>query len=818
MIRRIFLFLFLLFFSCDSKDEIKNNLYDYIPSNTILVVKINNHTTLKNIIKNNPIISSLRSLDLTLFSTLEEITPHEISSPTLFCFTPYGKNKMAVTIINRSLVKDSLKKSDNRYTIYNGEKISEFNLNKNLYFKSYLKNIEFISNSKLILENSIRLFQNRTKGIQSKDFYNLAEFLNNNSTANILIKYNAHKFFKDIFLHTPLFPLIGESWSSYDLNLRVDPLAFDGIHFINDSIPNNLSLIKDLDSKEIYSDNIIPQNFNSLLIIPVDNFEILESNFKKYSRYKNLAIKNIDFKPFNLINEISWINYMNENAIFLHLKSDDNLNDILYDEEIFLKEFRNVKIVKKNLPNDLLSFSSNFTISPKLNFTSKINDFIIYSESENLLKKIITDFKESKTLGQNINYKTLKSSLSSKSSFLWLGNSKSLKTSWEKNENKNIQKFPAEKFPIIAFQGVNDSELLQIRFTAQKIINEEKTESVSSQFSLSIDNPISLEPKFFYNHLTKKMDIAVQDDNNFLYLFSNTGNLFWKKKLSNPIVGKINQVDIFNNKKNQMAFNTLDDFIVIDRNGKKVSPLKIKLSKAKKINPISIFDYDQNKKYRFLISSENEISMYDKKAKKVKGFKFEKTSSKILFPPKHIRIKNKDYIVFQLSNGILKIIDRRGKDRIKVKEKIDFSNNEVYLYRNSFTTTDKNGNLIQVDLKGNVFKTPLKLSNDHKINMTPKTLVTLSENILTIKGVPVILPYGNYTSPQIFYFNDTLYISVTNIDSSKVYLFFSSGKLVNGFPVYGNSSVDISNIDSDKNLELIVKSEKDSFILYEIPQ
>ena len=44
--------------------------------------------------------------------------------------------------------------------------------------------------------------------------------------------------------------------------------------------------------------------------------------------------------------------------------------------------------------------------------------------------------------------------------------------------------------------------------------------------------------------------------------------------------------------------------------------------------------------------------MYDKKAKKVKGFKFEKTSSKILFPPKHIRIKNKDYIVFQLSNGI----------------------------------------------------------------------------------------------------------------------------------------------------------------------
>ena len=59
MIRRIFLFLFFLFFSCDSKDEIKNNLYDYIPSDTVLVIKINNHNTLKNIIKNNLIISSL---------------------------------------------------------------------------------------------------------------------------------------------------------------------------------------------------------------------------------------------------------------------------------------------------------------------------------------------------------------------------------------------------------------------------------------------------------------------------------------------------------------------------------------------------------------------------------------------------------------------------------------------------------------------------------------------------------------------------------------------------------------------------------------
>jgi len=817
MIRTIFIFLFFLLLSCKSSNDINDNLYDFIPSDTVLVIKINNFNTVNNVIKNNPLISSLKFLDKNLFKTIDEITPSEISPPLLFCFTPFGKTKMAITIINKSAPKDSLKNFNKKYSIYNGEKITEIKSKENSYFKSQIEEIEFISSSKLILENSIRLFQNNTKGIQSKDFYNLTEFLDSNSPVNVLLRYDANQFFKNIFIESPLFPLIGESWSSYDLNLRVDPLAFDGVHFINDSIPNNLTLIQDLDPKETFSENIIPQNFKSLFIMPVDNFEILESNFIKYSRHNNIAIKKIDFEPFNHVNEISWINYMDENAVFLHLKSDENLNDILYDEKKILKEFRSFKIIKKTLPYDFINFSSNFIKSPKLRFSSKIDDFIVYTESENLLKKVISDYIENKSLNHNINFKALKSALASKSSFLWIGDSESLKKAWGKSySKKSTKKFPSEKFPMIAFQGKNDGEILQIRFTAQKNIENKKTQNVSNQFSLSIDNPISLPPKFLYNHLTKKMDIAVQDDNNILYLFSNTGNLFWKKKLSNQIIGEINQVDIYNNKKNQMAFNTLDEFIIIDRNGRKVNPLNIKFSKSNRINPLSVFDYDQNKKYRFLISSGDRISMYDNKAKKVKGFRLEKTSNEILFPPKHLRIKNKDYITIQLKNGVLKIINRKGRDRIKVKEKIDFSNNEIYLYRNSFTTSDKKGNIIQIDLKGNVFKSALKLSADHKINMTSKTLVTLSENILTIKGVPVTLPYGNYTSPQIFYINDTIFISVTNIDSSQVYLFFSNGKLVNGFPVYGNSKIDLSNIDNDKYLELVVKSEKESLILYEI--
>ena len=121
-----------------------------------------------------------------------------------------------------------------------------------------------------------------------------------------------------------------------------------------------------------------------------------------------------------------------------------------------------------------------------------------------------------------------------------------------------------------------------------------------------------------------------------------------------------------------------------------------------------------------------------------------------------------------------------------------------------------------MDTGGNQVTSPLGLSKNHKIDATTKSLVTLSDNNLNIKGLPVSLPFGNYTSPKIFYINNTLYISTTDREAQKVYLFLSNGKKVDGFPVYGNGAVDLSNSDKDKALELLVTAEENSLLVYEI--
>jgi len=87
---------------------------------------------------------------------------------------------------------------------------------------------------------------------------------------------------------------------------------------------------------------------------------------------------------------------------------------------------------------------------------------------------------------------------------------------------------------------------------------------------------------------------------------------------------------------------------------------------------------------------------------------------------------------------------------------------------------------------------------------------------LTIKGIPVKLPFGNYTRPKIFYINNTLYISITDLQAEKVYLYYSNGNSVGGFPIYGTSEADLSNADKDKSIELTVLSSDKEILIYQI--
>ena len=83
-----------------------------------------------------------------------------------------------------------------------------------------------------------------------------------------------------------------------------------------------------------------------------------------------------------------------------------------------------------------------------------------------------------------------------------------------------------------------------------------------------------------------------QDSENYLYYYSNKGNLYWKKKIDEKIIGDIKQIDTYKNGRLQISFRTENKFYVLDRNGKEVEKLSFKIDSGEINNPVSIFDYE----------------------------------------------------------------------------------------------------------------------------------------------------------------------------------------------------------------------------------
>src|SRR5690606_13586006 len=211
-----------------------------------------------------------------------------------------------------------------------------------------------------------------------------------------------------------------------------------------------------------------------------------------------------------------------------------------------------------------------------------------------------------------------------------------------------------------------------------------------------------------------------------------------------------------------------------------------------------------------------KVFMYDNRGDIVKGFTYTKAGSPIIGTPGHIRSKGKDYLIFKLTDGELKILDRVGKTRVKVENTIDFSDNDIYLYEDTFTATDKKGILYQIDPKGKLKTANLNLGPDHGIMATGRTLIIMNDNILSIRGKKVSLELGVYTKPKLFYVNDKIYVSVTDIQNQKIYLFDSNAEPIPNFPVYGASSIDLTDMDNDRKPELVSKETDNSLMVQKI--
>ena len=368
-----------------------------------------------------------------------------------------------------------------------------------------------------------------------------------------------------------------------------------------------------------------------------------------------------------------------------------------------------------------------------LNYYTRIKDYYLFAKDTEALENIIANYQNKSILGEQDYYIDVSKSLSDESSILMVTNTDELKNKLpnivDSKFKSSAEKIKFKDHKLAALQFIYERNFAHVHAIIEKAGAKSSSNGISQVATVKLDASLQNTPRLFKNHTNKTRDIVVQDVSNTLYLISNKGKIKWKKNLGAAILGDITEVDLYRNGKYQLAFTTQDKLYVLDRNGKEVENFPIEF-KDPITQPLAVFDYDRNRKYRFLVTQGNSVLMYNKDAKRVTGFKFDKADNSIVTQPKHIRIGSRDYILVMSNSGKLNILSRTGTERVSIKTNLDISDNNWYKYENTFANTNENGELMQISEKGKLNITKLGLPQDHYIESTNKTFVSLAENKL----------------------------------------------------------------------------------------
>ncbi|MEN3325112.1 DUF3352 domain-containing protein [Mariniflexile soesokkakense] len=804
-----FAILLFVVFSCSTTEKNRINLIDFVPENTSIIIKTSNLEDLKSSIKNSDFLNkfSETSAYKHLETNLDYLKLLKPNGELLICFSQDEKDSLQFTIITKFtpqlFKRDSLKNYVEETISYENQTLTKSTYNNNTFYSTVIDSTFFTASSKDAINTVL------TSSNMNEELVKIYNSTSNDKTFSIIINANS-PFIKSFFIEESLNLNAFTNYIAIDVNVNQDYIYVNGITKATDSTKILSNIFRNTIPQENQTQNITPFDSDGFMSFTFKNFQTIEGNLKAYTKKDSIAGSS---PLFDNIIEVGVI-YQDENrAIALNSIDFIATEDALIGEQTIVEAYRGIEIYSFSQPKLFVDTFSPLIKNINPNKYCVLDNFFVFSNSSALLQNIISNYQNKTTFSELETFKKAKEQLSNASSLFLATSSKSLKSILSKNFKDDLED-SFSNYSSSALQFIYDSNFAHLNAIIKKSKTRVSQNSVSEELNIKLASDILNKPQFVTNHLTKEKEIVVQDIKNNLYLISNKGKILWKKQLEGAVLGTIEQIDVFKNGRLQLAFATPNRVYVIDRNGKDVAPFPGKFNDAI-TQPLSVFDYDRNKDYRLLVTQGKNILLYDVHAKTVNGFNFKSAKEALVSQPKHFRISSKDYIVFKTQNT-LHILDRTGNTRVNPKTSVNFSNQPIFLYSDTFTTTTSNGQLISLDTKGGVSTQNLNLSEKHNIEASSKTLVTLNENKLTIKSNIVELDFGTYTKPELFYIKDKIYVAITDLQTQKVYIFDSQGNLLPNFPVYGNSEIALDNIDKDNSLEFVTKGETNSILLYRI--
>lgn len=155
---------------------------------------------------------------------------------------------------------------------------------------------------------------------------------------------------------------------------------------------------------------------------------------------------------------------------------------------------------------------------------------------------------------------------------------------------------------------------------AEKTTLQAPQNTASLNWKVQLQAAARTKPILVKNATNNETEILVQDIKNRIYLISRSGTMLWSRQLDEPILGSVQQIDLFTNKELEYLFNTKSKIYAIDRNGKDAQNYPIKLG-VSATNGLVCVDYDGERKYFvYMACSNGNMYGFEKGGKPISGW------------------------------------------------------------------------------------------------------------------------------------------------------------------------------------------------------
>ncbi len=307
-------------------------------------------------------------------------------------------------------------------------------------------------------------------------------------------------------------------------------------------------------------------------------------------------------------------------------------------------------------------------------FVTQTEELLIFTNTQQGMKMILDAHASQNTWANENRAPDAKIALTPSSGFSIIYLTSEIWDSWAQQTNPSwssfLQKYASafQAFPYISFR-VNQisSEAkasLSFPFKSGEIneITPESSVSLKAESQETFPAALIYGPKAITNYQDNTEDLIIQDVNHVMYLVNSAGETVYSEQLSGPIVSDAFQVDYYKNGKLQLLIATPDKIYGIDRLGNPLPNYPFSFT-GESITHLNLVDYDNNKEYRYFIStSGGNLYLLDKTGNRLDGWNPLPIGGVSIMAPSHFRVPGRgDYMGAVTKSGKLYLFNRRGE-------------------------------------------------------------------------------------------------------------------------------------------------------------